>query len=440
MDRYVLAVDIGTSSLKAALITPEGMLKANARVRFPAGTRTAKHWLHAFVEAWAHILRETGKIPIAAISVSGNGPTLVSINASGEPTGICMWNEPLAPQAAPAETVTPVSSPSIFLPRLASFKTLHRAEFESAERIISGPEFLVYALTGNALTILPDPRYKAAYWTEQDLASADIDPALLPPFAAQGTIAGTTGAPDARNPAWAGIPLADLIPAGIPVVAGGPDFTVALAGTGTIRAGTACDRAGTSEGLNACTAARITAAGLRTLPAVIPGLWNLSALLPDTGQMFHSWRKESGQAGKSYPELMAAIEASPFSESFSAPNLHSGRALVEKIGFSVRQAMNNLEQAADFRPLYILTGGQARNPVWNRMKADITGRTLAVTTTPDGELMGDAILAYTSLGDFSSIEQATAHMVRVNTVYEPHAERARRYTEKFEHYENLRNS
>jgi xylulokinase len=156
--------------------------------------------------------------------------------------------------------------------------------------------------------------------------------------------------------------------------------------------------------------------------------------------MFHAWRRESGQANKSYPELMAEIQASPFSDSFLPCEIHHGRALVEDIGFSVRRAMDRLESAAGFVPVYALSGGQARNGIWNQMKADITGRTVFVTATPDGELMGDAVLGFAALGDYGSLEEAAGRMVRTDAVYEPDPETTKRYAEKYKAYEDIRNS
>lgn len=420
MQQAVFTVDIGTSSLKAACISTEGLILSHARIRFPNTLRTAIHWLVALAQAWQHT---TQGLLIQAICISGNGPTLVSVDSNDIPTAVYLWNASLPP----VEQNKSLASTSLFIPRILGFKEFYSAEFFSATSLFSGPEYMIYALSGAKTTILSNPRFESAYWSASELTRLQISPDLLPPFVLHGTIAGTT-----RPQAPALLQLVpDLasIPANIPVITGGPDFAVALIGTGTIMPGTACDRAGTSEGLNACIQTKINAEGLRTLPSIIDPYWNISALLPNSGQLFHDWRKSTGQHNRAYPEIMQEIENTPILASKDGAE-HEGRRLVESIGFSVRKAMDLLEEHISEKPTYVLSGGQARNKIWTQMKADITGRCFALTHTPDAELMGNAILAYTVLGEHTSIEQAVQTMVRIQTIYEPNIQNHALYTEK----------
>lgn len=428
--RTVLAVDIGTSSLKAALIDFSGSILAHARCRFPQGERTAAHWISAFESALGLIQGDMLKIsdpflPAAfspdAISISGNGPTLVSVDSSGKPGPILLWNS----------IVEPIPVRSLFIPRIKAYKTRFAAEFSSAQYLLSGPEFLMWYLTGNAVTILPDPRYEVAYWTAEELEIAGLSAAagILPPFVSTGVIAGKTK-------------RFKMLPQGIPVVSCGPDFTAALIGTNTLTAGAACDRAGTSEGLNVCTDSRITAVNVRTLPAAVPDLWNASYIIPDTGARFHVWRKESGLSNKSYPEIMKSIAGADGGRAIveGGRAIESGRAIVEEIGFSVRDGIECLRAATGFNPHYRLSGGQARNHMWNQMKANITGATFSLTKTADGELMGDAIAGFVALGEFSSLAEGAEKLVTDERLYEPDPILAKIYTEKYAEYAHLQHS
>ena len=443
MERTVLAVDIGTSFLKAALVDASGCVVASARVHFPETQRVARDWIVALDEA-ARSLKTAlcasaggaghAADKPAAIVISGNGPTLVSVSDqdiafatpsafAGDAGPVLMWNDPVGADAAASES----SGGSIFIPRLASYRRKFSDHWDRARYILSGPEYLIYALTGNAVTILPERRYENAYWTAESLSSAGLGGAKLAPFVTTGAIVGTVAQ---GGDGFASFESDGFLSARIPVVAGGPDFIVALVGTGTMVAGTACDRAGTSEGLNVCTASRVSHEGIRTLPAVAAGLWNASYLLPDTGAAFHAWRLGTGQNARAYPEIMAEIEASPIFPARGEP-LHAGRAMVERIGFSVRRGIETLERATGFKPTYVLSGGQARNEIWNQMKADITGAPFALTATPDGELMGDAVIGFAALGDYKTLQEAAARMVRITRRYEPDGARHAQYTEKY---------
>ena len=419
MNELVLAVDIGTSSLKASLIDARGVIRANARCRFPQGPRLAEHWTAAWLEALdtlnerldaCHPGASRAGNRIVAVSVSGNGPTLVSIDARGNAGPLLLWNDPIPAVSHAASPSAPARS--LFIPRISAYRTINQRSWNDARFVLSGPEYLIWFLTGNAVTILPETRYRDAYWTSESLSAAGLDPEKLAPFVAPGTISGTIATADSGG----------LLSAGTPVIAGGPDFIVALVGTGTLESGKACDRAGTSEGLNVCTETAVTNPKIRTLPSVMAGLWNASYLLPETGAMFHAWRNESGKGDMAYPDIMREIDEG---------RDEGGRVLVDGIGKSVKAGIDTLKEATGMNPVYALSGGQARNDIWNQMKADMTGATFALTATPDGELMGDAIIAFASLGSYASLPDAARSMVRVIKQYECDPAKHERYMERF---------
>ena len=83
-----------------------------------------------------------------------------------------------------------------------------------------------------------------------------------------------------------------------------------------------------------------------------------------------------------------------------------GRAIMESLAFRVKEGMDLLENAAGFRPIYTLSGGQANNKLWRDLKAEITGREFKVLQIADAELLGNAAITFTSLKTYSSISEA----------------------------------
>ena len=271
------------------------------------------------------------------------------------------------------------------------------------------------------VTSLPDPRYEAAYWSKEELfrfAEAlhiDVEAlsGLLPPFAAAGTVIGHF--------------------CGIPVIAGVPDFIAALIGTGTLTAGTACDRAGSSEGLNVCISQPRRAEKTLLLPSVMPDLWNLSSVIPSSGAAFSDFLIAHGLRGNDYIAAMERIAAEPFAASGAYPATFAGqgRAFVEELAFRIRHGCDLLEQASGFHPVYTLSGGQAHNALWCQMKADMTGRTFALPAFADGELVGDAALALFGLDRGDNLAAIAQRLIRIKRYYEPEQAAAQRYTEKY---------
>ncbi len=456
MDRALLCADIGTSSLKAGVITEKGTAVSSCRVRFPEGQYTAEIWFSALCRAAELLLadiRKTGTaVRVDGIVISGNGPTVVAADKSAEdmpsrrlgeslarfpleknirstgggekiPSTLLLWNE--QPSCIPRDTGA--SGPSLFLPRLRLLRDCFTDAWDSAFAVFSGPEYLIWMLTGTAVTILPERRFTPAYWTPEDLAAEGIGEEKLPDFVPPGFCAGklTAGAAELLH-----------VQKDTAVYCGAPDFIAALIGTNTLYPGSVCDRAGTSEGINMCTAVPLTGEHIRTLPSVIPGLYNAGCLLPASGTEFSAWKKRSACASLPYEQCIRLL--------LDGPHDSEGFLLMERIAFQVRQAVETLQKAAEenagaagygFGPVR-LSGGQACNGLWNQMKADVMGVVLETTALSDAELTGDAVLGFTGMGYFSSAAEGAAALVRTLRTFTPDRKAQQFYGPRYERYLN----
>lgn len=364
----------------------------------------ANQWLQALQNGTLYILNELSvskkNVEIAGLCISGNGPTLVSKNGR-----TLLWNASI-----PEETAIEISgSKSIFIPRLAAFKKMFPDEWNASEYIFSGPEFLIHVLTKNAVTILPEERYKDAYWTAESLSEYGIESKKLPEFVPPAFNAGLITPEYTKR-----LGLSKTIP----VFCGGPDFIAALVGTNTLSAGKICDRAGSSEGINFCVDSPIHSDGLRTLPSVINGLWNISVIIPQSGSLLDTFRAEiSALEGREY----SYEEITDYA--FNDKNSEGWRVISEVRG-KVSEGIELIRKTARENSLTIsdkmtLTGGQAKNSRWIQEKADGTDIKIAVTAIPDAELIGDAALAFFGLKKYRTIQEAAAALVKERTVFIP---------------------
>ena len=369
------------------------------------------HWFAALQEATHRLCLKKPEEPIEGICISGNGPTLAT--TAGE---VFLWNHPVAPALSQVIQRELASRQlfSIFLPRLLAFKRLFPAEWNKSEKIISGPEYLIWRLTGRFLTILPEKRFEPAYWSQEALEKLGLERSKLPDFVTPATKAGTLLPEIAKT-----LGLSDTTP----VFCGGPDFTVALIGTNTLEPGKLCDRAGSSEGINLCLASNPSQAlhssgieGVRVLPSLVPGLFNASVLLPDSGTRFSALKK-SVAPQMSYQEFVEALLQEP-------PLSQAGLQLMEELAVEVREAYQKLSAVARLTgtrlPPYIsTTGGQAKNPRWLQFKSAIVGTGFSTTACADAELVGDAVLAYLGLGTFASIQEGAHKLVKAHQFFPP---------------------
>ena len=59
-----------------------------------------------------------------------------------------------------------------------------------------------------------------------------------------------------------------------------------------------------------------------------------------------------------------------------------------------------------------ITGGGAKSPLWAQIKADVTGKKLTTVSEGETACLGTAILAAVGVGDFASIGEAAAKLVK----------------------------
>ena len=442
MTKYnFLCADIGTTSLKAALVSDKGQVLSFSKIEFTSTDKSkiALEWFEALKESISALKKnqieslsenenlvdsKTGTLNIDAICISGNGPTIVSEDGT-----TLLWNAPVDSSLIPdIKKILPLElsekfSHSLFLPRILAFKNLYKNQFEK-QKIFSGPEYLIWSLSNSQITILPEDRYEAAYWNDQVLTAIGGSTAnssspeknestaincspSMGPFVKPGFNCGTITKEIASQL---------KISSSAKVIAGGPDFTVALIGTNTLQQGKLCNRAGSSEGLNWCTAKPVFASGIRTLPSVIPGLWNASILSHNSGDRI----ADSKQAYEK--ENNVEISFSQYIKLCLEEKDKNGAQILQELSDFFKDGISKLrtlskENNIPLRETVMVTGGQAKNPLWLKHKAECSQINLATCEIPDSELIGDAVLASYGLGLYDSIQEAAEKMVKIKNVF-----------------------
>ncbi len=467
-----LCFDIGSSSLKAALVSEEGRLLSLARRPVPhahgeggAHESDACGWIEAAFSAGAEALREAragdGGLEVRALSVSGNGPTLLAADSSGKPLGPALsWLDRRALREA--EEVSALAGatidPTFYLPKALRLWRLADAGLRSRIRwFFSCPEYLLYALCGEALTYLPHPGYEPYIWNRRMLTALGLPLERFPPFASPATKAGGL-----LKSAAASLSLSP----GIPVVTGFPDFLAAIVGSASVDIGVACDRSGTSEAINLCAARPFPTRALLSLPHPVDGLWNVSGGVSTAGAALE-WLAAilkaggPGNGGAGVAELLAEARLSPpgarglvflpYLAGERAP-LWDPRRRAAFVGFSALHGRSDMARSAAEALAYGLklatglalaeglpfdlvrvSGQAAGDDFLCALKSDILGVPVEAPQVGDCELVGDAAACALALGDSSSLPESARTLVRLRRRFEPKPCEA--YSEAFAHYE-----
>ncbi|MDR0760394.1 MAG: hypothetical protein LBF74_09865 [Treponema sp.] len=456
----LLVIDIGTSTFKAGVARYDG--SGGRFVSLPLGDgRKALlradplQWLRAFEDAAAR-LGAPSRAAVEGIVVSGNGPTLTPVtgtpallggNLSLPAAPARLWLDRRAEEEARivSRVMGSFVDPSFFLPKALAVKNREIEIYEKTRWFLSAPEYLACALTGEARTVIPSQGFETWYWNDSALAALGLDKEKFPPLVTPGAFIGlVTPAAAARFG----------FKANVKVIAGGPDFFAAILGTGSVSPGRACDRSGTSEGINLCSARRIDDRRLMCYGHPVKPYWNLSGIVSTTGEALAWGRELLGMAGLPYAAFFGLAESAsagaggliflPYLAGERAPiwdphargvffglNLGTGRgetarAIAEGICFAIRDVIAVMEEAGAPVEELRVTGKPGESAFLNQLKADVTGRPVLVprlraaeTALPPAELLGLIALGAAALGAYKSAEEAVRDLVGVAETFVP---------------------
>ncbi|MCL2705437.1 MAG: FGGY-family carbohydrate kinase [Spirochaetaceae bacterium] len=451
MNDKVLAIDIGTSSIKAGIIDKKGIPLSCRKIFYEEIGGDLYNWKTDYwINSLKKILKDLPQLEKAeAVVFSGSAPSVIPIDKNGNYIAeSLLWLD--------NKKIDIEDKKSFFLPKIAWFKENRKDIYSDISCFIPLSGFFPYLLTGELKEPLPNKGFIPYIWTEDSIKKLGIECTVFPQFIPTGDLIGYVSEKGSKE---------FYLKKGIPLFAGANDYLMALLGTGTLFEGAVCDRAGTSEGINYCSKKNVELDTLRVLPHIIEGFYNISGVLDSSGKVFDWFRKISGQENRSYTALIEEISKVIHNNDhlYFFPSLKKdsiwqfsggafvgleikhgipeiGAAVLKSIGFSVREVIRIMESCSlDVQDIR-LSGGQANNSLWNQIKADMTGKKLLSPEVKESELIGCACVAFKGLGLYSSLLQASQEMVRIKDVYIPNEKAFSVFSKLFEDYSKISNN
>lgn len=465
----ILTIDLGTTTLKAALFNRDGSLHSLHHARI--GEMAPGHLVDPM--RWSIALQELCQrlsplSAVKAIVISGNGPTLVPVLEEPEVregilcarTGEARtWldRRAVSESAEISAMLGTFVDSSFFLPKALYLMRHEKETYERSLCLLSSHEYLDYLLTREARAIIHSDEAQKWYWTDDLVTRLGMDKEKFPPFCNPGDLIGPVSSLAATT---LGLPV------GIPVFAGAPDFYVSILGTGTIHVGQVCNRSGTSEGINLCTRKPLEDPRLMTYHHPIAPYYNVSGIISTSGKAIEWAKQLVGLGTLPFEELYRLIEtAEPGSGSvvflpylsgerapiwktdvrglFSGLGLETGtrellRSVAEGTCFAMRDVITVMEELGSEVGQLRITGGPSESHFMNQLKADITRREVLVPSLQDAELVGCLIIALTELGSFKNFYEAADALVKTGHCYYPNPSLEGLYGELFATYRDLK--
>jgi xylulokinase len=479
--RYLMGIDLGTSSVKVIVMEREGQLVSSASTEYSFDI-PHPGWAEQNPQSWVDATLNTMKQAvlganlaansIEAIGLSGQMHGLVCVDAGGAPVRpAILWpDQRSAPQVQQVYrvigakrlgewTANPVAA-GFMLP---SWLWLVENEPKTVERtrsLILPKDALRFALTGQlgvepsdaSSTLLFDTFHRT--WSLELAQALEINSALLPPLHESVEAAGGLNGEVAK--------AVGLTP-GIPVIYGGSDQSMAALGQGIIRPGLLLCSVSTGGQMLAPLQAPLYDSQLRThtFCHVLKDHWYMMAATLSAGLSL-KWLRDNLFMNMTYTQLAdlaaevpsseglyflphLAGERTPYMDAGSKAGLwgltlhhsrnHIVRAVMEGVIFSMRLCLDLFQKLGVPVQEVLASGGGVRHPLWLRLMADIFGQPIYQAETVEASATGAAILAGISVGAYLDAQTACQQVVhRSSEIVQPDQEAVERYRASFVTY------
>ncbi len=456
----ILGLDLGTTEVKAGLVTLDGRLLALARSGYALDTSGGHGWVEQDPGAWwsavvsaVRALRATDLAEVVAIGVDGHGPTLVAVDARGEATrpAITFLDSRATAEAAELGRATGVEGWSLGgLPAALWVERNEPAVAAATCWYLTTWEWLAFRLAGVADAPLVPNQVMA---DPAVVAAAGVPADRLPPRSAMGSVVGglTGTAADALG-----------LEPGIAVVSGTVDAFASYLGAGLLEPGDAYDPGGSAGGFGVYWHESVSVPGGFVTPAPLAGRFSVGAAMAATGRALDWYRDDVlggtisteallGEAAATAPGADGLVflpylagERSPIWDPEARGVLagltlghgrgHIARAIVEASALAIRHVAAPMLTAGVEVTAMRVCGGPARSRFWNGVKADVTGFQVLVPEVLETAVLGSAIVAVVGIGAQPDLPTAINAMTRITETIEPRRDLAPVYDRLFEAY------
>lgn len=448
MARYAMGIDIGTTGVKAVLISGEGELIAQETVGHDL-LSPRPGWAEEDAEIWwanaaAAVSRLTWAHPdkvrdLRGIGVSGMVPALVLLDGEGQ----VLRNTIQQNDARAVEQLERLkgeldqeelyrrtggyTNAQHVLPRLLWVKDNEPEVFARTRTVMGSYDYITYRLTGSRQVELNWAAESGLYdirersWIREYMGPFGVDPDLFPPAVASGEVVGVTR----------GMEGVMGLPDGIPVIAGSADHVASTLAAGITRPGELLIKFGGAGDILYCSDRPDTHPKLFFDYHIVPDRYLINGCMAASGSLvkwltkdilgledplvFRQMDREAEAVpaasegliilpyflGEKTPLFDPQARGVIFGLTLSHTRAHLFRAVLEAVIYGFRHHVEVLEEAGYVPTRVLATNGGAKSSFWCQIAADVLGREIRSFPSHPGSAMGVAFLAGMSTGVFS---------------------------------------
>ena len=478
---FYIGIDLGTSAVKLLLMDEEGAIQKVVSREYPIffphpgwSEQNPEDWWSAVLDGIRELTAGCDKSHVAGIGCGGQMHGLVALDENDQVLRpAILWNDGrTAKETEYLNTVIGKENLSRYTANIAFagftapkllWMRKHESElFERIHKIMLPKDYINYRLTGVHCTdmsdasgmLLMDVEHKC--WNPEMLGICGIHKDQLPQIFESYETVGTLK-PD--------VAAALDLPGTIKVCAGAGDNAAAAVGTGTVGNGACNISLGTSGTIF------ISSENFGVDPhnalhsfAHADGHYHLMGCMLSAASCNKWWAEDilnttdftaeqapitDDKLGRNHvfflPYLMG--ERSPINDTnargtFIGLTMDSTRAdmtqaVLEGVAFAIRDSLEVARSLGLDIKKSRICGGGAKSPLWRKIMANVCGLELERIESEEGPGYGGAILAAVACGEYASVEEAAAKLVKVTETVRPDPELTARYEEQYQRFRRI---
>lgn len=478
---YYIGVDLGTSAVKLLLMEADGSIKNIVSKEYPLSfpnpgwsEQSPEDWWNAVVEGIKELTDGFEKDKVAGISFGGQMHGLVILDKDDNVIRpAILWNDGRTTKETNylndvigkdklSQYTANIAFAGFTAPKILWVKENEPENFAKIEKIMLPKDYIAYKMTGvhscdysdASGMLLMDVKNKC--WSKEMMEICSVKEEQLPKLFESYEITGSLTEAAATE---LGLTTACKI------AAGAGDNAAAAVGTGTVGDGGCNISLGTS-GTIFISSKEFGVDKFNALHsfAHADGNYHLMGCMLSAASC-NKWWMDEIIGTKDYPAEQKPItddklgennvyylpylmgERSPHNNpdaralfigmSMDTTRADMTQAVLEGVAFAIRDSFEVAKDLGINITETKICGGGAKSPLWRKIIANVLGIKVNIIESEEGPGLGGAMLAAVACGEYASVEEAAAKIVKVIDCVEPDVALTAKYDAKYAKFKEI---
>lgn len=478
---YYIGVDLGTSAVKLLLMEADGTIKNIVSKEYPLSfpnpgwsEQSPEDWWNAVTTGIKELTDGFDAAQVAGISFGGQMHGLVILDKDDNVIRpAILWNDGRTTKETNylndvvgkdklSQYTANIAFAGFTAPKILWVKENEPENFAKIEKIMLPKDYIAYKMTGvhscdysdASGMLLMDVKNKC--WSKEMMEICSVKEEQLPKLFESYEITGTL-----TEGAAAELGLTTSCK----IAAGAGDNAAAAVGTGTVGDGGCNISLGTS-GTIFISSKEFGVDKFNALHsfAHADGNYHLMGCMLSAASC-NKWWMDEIIGTKDYPAEQKPItddklgennvyylpylmgERSPHNNpdaralfigmSMDSTRADMTQAVLEGVAFAIRDSFEVAKELGIKIEETKICGGGAKSPLWRKIIANVLNIKVNIIESEEGPGLGGAMLAAVACGEYASVEEAAAKIVKVIDTVEPDAALAAKYDEKYAKFKEI---